>query len=210
MAELRNGGTSSRAITSAARTMLAASRSGTEMDSSGANAESTCSSAASTSSMRSTSSQGRSISGVVGSGTLRLPAVLRAWCPLGAKARHRVDEILHGCRGILERGKLLFGQREFDDLSHSLPPQLNRHADEQTVDSVLTLKVDTAGQHAPLVKQDRVDHLHDRRPWRLVGTPGLQQCNDFGAAIGGPLFERFDLLRFQDLGDRHAGNGRIA
>src|SRR5688572_29039897 len=114
MAELRNGGTLSRAITLAARTILAASRSGTEISSSGAKAESTCCSAASTSTMRSTSSHGRSMSGVVGSGTVELPAVLRARCAFRAQARHRLDEVLNRRRGLLESGGLFRRQRELD------------------------------------------------------------------------------------------------
>src|SRR5215212_4199291 len=162
IAELRNGGTSSRATTSAARTMSAASSNGNVIAGRGENPERTCFSAASTSSRRSTSSQGRSMSGVVGSGTSADPVALCSRRDLGAEPRHRVDQVLHGRRGLLERGRLLGGQRKLDDLSHPLASQLDWHADEQAIDSVLALKVNAAGQHAPLVEKDRVDHLHNR------------------------------------------------
>ena len=45
---------------------------------------------------------------------------------------------------------------------------------------------------------------------RVERGPGLEQGHDLGAAVGGPLLERLDALGRQQLGDRHAGDRRVA
>ena len=65
------------------------------------------------------------------------------------------------------------------------------------------------GRTVPIA-QDRVDHLEARRRRRVERRAGLEQCDDLRATVRGPLFQRLHPLGREELGDRHAGDGRVA
>ena len=72
------------------------------------------------------------------------------------------------------------------------------------------LQLDRAREDALPVAQDGVDHLERRRGRGVERRAGLEQRDDLGAAVRGPLLERAHALGGQELGDGHAGDGRVA
>ena len=69
---------------------------------------------------------------------------------------------------------------------------------------------DGARQDALPVAQDRVDHLEGRCRGRVERRAGLEQGDDLGAAVRSALLERLHPVGRQELGDRHAGDRRVA
>ena len=92
--------------------------------------------------------------------------------------------------GRVERDPLVGRQLDLEDALHAAPPEDHGHADEQARRAELALEEDGARQHALPVAQDRVDHLERGRGRGVERGAGLQQRDDLGAAVGGPLLER--------------------
>src|SRR5581483_9638767 len=86
-----------------------------------------------------------------------------------------VRELLDRRRRALERRRLLGGQRDLQDLLDPAPPELHRHPHEEPLDPVLALQVRRARQDLPLVLQDGLDHLDDRRGRGVVRAPGPEE-----------------------------------
>ena len=74
----------------------------------------------------------------------------------------------------------------------------------------LALEEDGTGQDALPVAQDRIDHLEARCRRGVERGAGLEEGHDLCPAVRGPLLEGLDPLGRQELGDRHAGDGRVA
>src|SRR6185437_9814073 len=79
-----------------------------------------------------------------------------------SETRHRVDQLLHRSRRLLELLLLVRLELDLHDLLDALAAQAHRHADEQAVHAELALAERGARQHALLVVEDRVDHLRHR------------------------------------------------
>ena len=60
------------------------------------------------------------------------------------------------------------------------------------------------------IEQDRLDHLERRGRRRVEGRAGLEQGNDLGATVGGPLAQGGHPFGAQQLRDGNAGHRRIA
>src|SRR5690349_19164888 len=65
---------------------------------------------------------------------------------------HRVHELLHGGRRLLQLLLLVRVEVEVDDLLHALLAEPHRHAHEEVVDAELALAERGAGEHALLVE----------------------------------------------------------
>jgi len=76
---------------------------------------------------------------------------------------HHADQLLDGVGRALKGGALIVGELELDDLLGALCSQLHRDADEETLDPVLALEPDGAGQNLLAVEHNGIDHLRDRR-----------------------------------------------
>src|SRR5712691_3482441 len=98
---------------------------------------------------------------------------------------HHADELFDGVGGALERGTLVLGEIELDDLLRTARSELDRDADEEALDAILALESDRAGQDLLAVEHDRVDHLGDCRGRRVVGAARFEEVDDLGAAIAG-------------------------
>ena len=93
--------------------------------------------------------------------------------------------------------------------SRPFAPRTTGNADEQPVDAEFALEQDGAGQDALPVEQDRLDHLEGAGGRSVERRTRLEQGDDLGATVGGPLAQRLDPLGTEQLGDRHAGDGRV-
>ena len=110
---------------------------------------------------------------------------------------------------MLEHRLFVVGQRDFEHALDSAAAQDDGDADEQPVDSVLAFEQCGAGQDAALVQRDAVDHLRDGRGGRVKGAAGLEQVDDFRAAVAGALDDRIDLILRQQFADRDARGGGV-
>src|SRR5262245_17067489 len=95
-----------------------------------------------------------------------------------------LDQLAHGSRRLLEGCVLLRREGDLDDLLDAPAAELHRHPDVEPLDPVLPGQVRRARQDLLLVLQDRLDHLHRRGSWRVVGAPRLQERHDLRAAVG--------------------------
>ena len=111
----------------------------------------------------------------------------------------------------VERGLLVGGQLDLEDPLHAARAEDDRDADEQAVGAELALEQDGARQDALAIEQDR--HRPSRRSSGrgVERRAGLEQGDDLRAAVGRPL-ARGPATRSgeQQLGDRDAGDGRVA
>ena len=76
---------------------------------------------------------------------------------------NHVAQFLDRGSALHQRGVLLFGEPDLDDLFEPCRAQLAQHAHVIAVDSVLALQKGRAGQNLLLVLEDRFGHLHRRR-----------------------------------------------
>src|SRR5688572_3411921 len=120
-----------------------------------------------------------------------------------------VDQFFYGAGRLIERGLFVGRQLDLDNLLDALRAQLDRHADEQVVHTVLALQEDRARHDLLLILQDRFDHQRRRRARRIPGA-GAHQLGDFGATVGGALRDRLDAIRRHQFCNRNARHGGVA
>src|SRR5256714_1640217 len=123
---------------------------------------------------------------------------------------HDADELFDGVDRSLQRGTLIPGEFELDDLFRAARPQLDGHADEKTADTVLAVQPHGTGKNLLAVEHDGIDHFGDRRRGRVVGAARLQQVDDLGTAVAGALDDGLDALRWNQGADGDAGAGAHA
>ena len=104
-----------------------------------------------------------------------------------------LHQLLHRGGGFLECGLLFRRQFDLNDLFDATRAQLYRHAHEQPIDSVLTLKIGRAGQDFLAVIEDGVDHLHHCRGGRIERAAGFEQGHDFAAALARAVDDLVEL-----------------
>src|SRR5579862_1052099 len=120
--------------------------------------------------------------------------------------RQDADDLTDGLGARPQRGALVIGEVELDDLLDALRAELHRHAHVQAVDAVLALEVRRARKHALLVQHDRVDHLRRRRARRVPGGRA-EQVDELAAALRGALDHRLDAVLGDELAQRDAADG---
>src|SRR4051794_26421865 len=96
--------------------------------------------------------------------------------------REDADDLAYRLGRSLQRLRLLGREVELDDLLDPARAELARHAHVEAVDPVLALEIRRAGQDAPLVEHDRVDHLRSGRA-RRVPRRGAHQVDELAAAL---------------------------
>ena len=74
----------------------------------------------------------------------------------------------------------------------STPPgaELHRDADEEALVAVLAFEERGAGQHLLLVLENGLGHLDGGGGGGVVGAAGLEEFDDFGAAVAGTIRRR--------------------
>src|ERR1700756_1910905 len=75
----------------------------------------------------------------------------------GLRNLQRVEQLLHRIGRLLQRGLLLGGQRDLDDLLDAVLAELHRYADVEIVEAVLAGEIGSAGEDLALVFEDRFD-----------------------------------------------------
>src|SRR5690242_13085789 len=80
-----------------------------------------------------------------------------------------VDQALHGVRGLGELLLLRSGEFEFDDALDAFLADHGRHADIEILDTVGTIDIGRAGQHALLVFEKTLGHRDRRCRWSIIG-----------------------------------------
>src|SRR4051795_11328368 len=118
----------------------------------------------------------------------------------------RIEQLPHRVRRLLERSLLLLGERDLDDLLNPVAAELHGDADVEVVEAVLAGQIRGARKDFAFVFQDRFDHLHRRGAGR-VPRRGLEEIDDFRAAVAGARDDRVDALLRNELGDRDPGDG---
>src|SRR5713101_2239723 len=126
---------------------------------------------------------------------------------LDREFRHQLP---HRRGGAVERRLLIGGELDLDDLLEAPGSQARRYAEEQIAVAILPVQGDGARQDPVLVEQDRLHHLDDGRRRGVVGAARLEQVDDLDAAVARALHDGVDLLIGEELGDRDAGDGRVA
>src|SRR5581483_5276041 len=126
----------------------------------------------------------------------------RAWyaLPLG---RQHADDLAHRVARGLEGRLLVVREVELDDLFDPARAELAGDAHVEAVDPVLALEIGGAGQDAPLVEHDRVDHLRGGRARRVPGG-GAHEVHELAAALRRALDHRPDRIVAGELAQRDA------
>src|SRR5207247_9804681 len=81
-----------------------------------------------------------------------------------------------------------------------------RHADEVAADPVFLVAIGSARQDALLVLDDRLGHRHGGGGGGVVGGAFLQQLDDLGPAVAGPLGDLVEPVLADELRDRDAAD----
>src|SRR3984893_3556138 len=129
--------------------------------------------------------------------------------------RSRLDvdhryEFLHGGDALVELCFLIRSEFDLDDLLDPLSSEFYRHADEETMDAILSIEVGGAGENLFLVFEDGLDHLGDGSRRGVVRGPGLEMFYDLGAAVAGALHDALQSRLIHEFSDRNSGNSGIA
>src|SRR5262249_28931209 len=103
-----------------------------------------------------------------------------------------VDESLHRRDRLVESLAVLAGEVDLDDPLYTLAPNHDRHADIHVLHTVFAVEIGGAGQDALLVAQVAFGHRDRGCGRRIEGRAGLQQIDDLGAAIAGPVDDLVD------------------
>ena len=106
----------------------------------------------------------------------------------------RIHQPLHRLDGVLELGLLVTVELDLDDALDAAGADHHRHADIDVVDAILPGEIGGAGQHPLLVLEIAFGHGDGRRGRGVIGRAGLQQADDFGAAVAGALHDLVDPL----------------
>ena len=78
----------------------------------------------------------------------------------GAASHHNHShQLLHGIGALLQRGLLLRGELDLNDLLDAFGAKLHRNANVQASDAILAIEIRGAGENLLLVFQNRFDHL---------------------------------------------------
>src|SRR5665811_1596047 len=115
---------------------------------------------------------------------------------------------------IRDRATFTTAELDLDDALDALSADHHRHADIKVLDPVFAVQPGGAGQYALLIEQITFRHRDRGSRRRVEGRAGLEQVNDFGAAIGGALDDFVDVrlrgpAHLHQVEHRNAGHRRI-
>src|SRR5690606_34930194 len=96
---------------------------------------------------------------------------------------HLRDEFFDGVHALLEIGLLLLGQLQLDNPLDAVGAQYDGNAHIVTAHAVFTITVRSARNETLLVANHGFDHLGARSRRSIVGAAGLQQVDNFFAAV---------------------------
>ena len=106
-------------------------------------------------------------------------------------------------------GELAVGQLQLHDLLDAARAELRRDSHVDAVDPVLAGAPGAHGERLLRVAGDGVDHLGDGRAGRVVRAALLQERDDLGAGVAGPLVQTLQGLVVHELGERLALHGGV-
>ena len=123
-----------------------------------------------------------------------------------------VDQFLDRRGGRVEGRLLVGGQLDLEDRARCPDrPRTTGTPTNRPSTPNSPLSRTRARQDALPVEQDRLDHLERAtRPARRTREPVLSSATTSAPPFARPLLERLDAVGRQQLGDRHAGDGRVA
>ncbi|ENN89596.1 hypothetical protein RHSP_59721 [Rhizobium freirei PRF 81] len=126
-----------------------------------------------------------------------------------------VAEAGNGSDRLVESFLLGLVEIDFDDALDTACTDDGGNADIHVLDAILAVEVSGARQNALLVLEVGFSHLNGRGSRSVIGRAGLQQADDFGAAVTGALDDFFEALggepaHLDEIGERNAGNGGVA
>src|SRR6202166_656449 len=134
---------------------------------------------------------------------------------IGRDLRAGLDQALHRSHRLFEHVAFGAVELDLDDALDALGANHHRHADVKILDAVLAIEPGGAGQHTLLVEQIALRHGEAGRRGRVDRGAGLEQVDDFCAAIGGAFDDLVDArlrgpAHSHQIGHRDAGHRRIA
>ena len=104
---------------------------------------------------------------------------------------------------------------DLDDPLDAIGADDDRHADIKAFDAIFAIELRGAGQNPALVAQIGFRHGDRRGRRRIKSRAGLQETDDFAAALAGALDDGVEPglrgpAHLDEIGQRDAGDRRIA
>src|SRR5436305_586999 len=126
-----------------------------------------------------------------------------------------LDEAVHRRDRSVEHLPLGLVEFDLDDALDTFGADYDRHADIAVLDTVFALEKGSTGEDALLVPEVALRHGDRGAGGCIEGRAGLEQVDDLGAAVAGPLHDLVEPLpggpaHADEVGERNAGDGRIA
>src|SRR5262249_26959654 len=130
-------------------------------------------------------------------------------------AQASFDQAVHSGNRAVEHLSLGLVKLDLDDALDTLGADHHRYPDIAVAHAIFALEEGGAGEDALLVLKIALGHGYRGACGCVEGRTGLEQVDDLGAAIAGPLHDLVETLlggpaHADEIGERNAGDGRIA